>query len=257
MKILKPKLRILNLEKLKLSPQFQKILKKYKEQKLLLKKKKPENSLIERLRFQLEKNESDENYFLKELKIEKKIGEEMKNTYGIKAFNGRSDEDFQSIEKKVGNKTKLRKLSLLVHSPFFNPHKENTFNKLNDYYLIEKRKNCINLPLIFPKKNCISKLRKKVNPNNFSGLSESSLEKINNISIRDQSISYSNNSFSKNLNSCFSAQTILDSLDSIRNEYRSVSKRINCYQKSEKNIYDKANLKYRLLNNLFSKNKNF
>ena len=40
MKILKPKLRILNLEKLKLSPQFQKILKKYKEQKLLLKKKK-------------------------------------------------------------------------------------------------------------------------------------------------------------------------------------------------------------------------
>ena len=181
----------------------------------------------------------------------------MKNTYGIKAFNGRSDEDFQSIEKKVGNKTKLRKLSLLVHSPFFNPHKENTFNKLNDYYLIEKRKNCINLPLIFPKKNCISKLRKKVNPNNFSGLSESSLAKINNISIRDQSISYSNNSFSKNLNSCFSAQTILDSLDSIRNEYRSVSKRINCYQKSEKNIYDKANLKYRLLNNLFSKNKNF
>ena len=40
MKILKPKLRILNLEKLKLSPQFKKILKKYKEQKLLLKKKK-------------------------------------------------------------------------------------------------------------------------------------------------------------------------------------------------------------------------
>ena len=39
MKILKPKLRILNLEKLKLSPQFQKIVEKYKEQKKLLKKK--------------------------------------------------------------------------------------------------------------------------------------------------------------------------------------------------------------------------
>ena len=172
----------------------------------------------------------------------------MKNIYGVKAFKGRSSEHFKKIEKKIGNNTKLAKSNLFVHSLLILPNKVQSFNKNNNYYLVENRKNCINLPLIFPKKNYIYRLRKKINPINFSGSSESSFDKVINFSFKNHSLSYSNNSSKKNLNSYFSAQTILQSLDSLRNEYKSASKKIHKFQKTEKNFYDNATLKYQQIN---------
>ena len=259
MKILKPKKGLVSLEKLKMTPQFQKIIEKYRCKKKLSFKKKINNPLIENIRMNIEKSESEKEYFIKEMKLEKKINEEMKNMFGIKALTGRSNKDFQLVEKKVINKIKLRKSSLLINTPFYSQekinqnHSINIINKSNsnnDYFNIEK-KTLINLPLIFPKKN---KLRKNsLQLNNVSEFSESSIEKIN--SFNNYSISFSNITPNKSLNNCISAKTLLDSLDSIRIEYKNVSNKINQFQKIEKKIFEQTKLKYNSLRNkYFEKN---
>ena len=258
MKILKLKKGLVSLEKLKVSPQFQKIIEKYKSKKKLSFKKKIYTPLIENIKMKLEKSESEKEYFIKEMKLEKKINEEMKNMFGLKALNGRSNNDFQIVEKKVINKIKLRKSSLLINIPFYSPEKinqENNSNSLNksnsnDYFNIEKRK-IINLPLIFPKRNKLKKNTLQLM--NVSDFFDLETEKFS--SFKNSSISFSSNNQTKSLNNCLSAKTLLDSLDSIRNEYKNSSKKINKFQKLEKKVYDQTNLIYNnLRNKYFGKN---
>ena len=258
MKILKPKKGLVSLEKLKMTPQFQKIIEKYRCKKKLSFKKKINNPLIENIRMNLEKSESEKEYFIKEMKLEKKINEEMKNMFGLKALNGRSNNDFQIVEKKVINKIKLRKSSLLINIPFYSPEKinqENNSNSLNksnsnDYFNIEKRK-IINLPLIFPKRNKLKKNTLQLM--NVSDFFDLETEKFS--SFKNSSISFSSNNQTKSLNNCLSAKTLLDSLDSIRNEYKNVSNKINQFQKMEKKVYEQTNFKYNILRNkYFGKN---
>ncbi len=258
MKILKLKKGLVSLEKLKVSPQFQKIIEKYKSKKKLSFKKKIYTPLIENIKMKLEKSESEKEYFIKEMKLEKKINEEMKNMFGLKALNGRSNNDFQIVEKKVINKIKLRKSSLLINIPFYSPEKinqENNSNSLNksnsnDYFNIEKRK-IINLPLIFPKRNKLKKNTLQLM--NVSDFFDLETEKFS--SFKNSSISFSSNNQTKSLNNCLSAKTLLDSLDSIRNEYKNVSNKINQFQKMEKKVYEQTNFKYNILRNkYFGKN---
>ena len=259
MKILKFKKGLVSLDKLKVTPQFKKIIEKYKTKKKLSQKKKLNNPLIESIKMKIEKSQSEKEYFIKEMELEKKINEEMKNMFGLKALNGRSNKDFQIVEKKVIKKVKLGKSSLLINIPFYSPekiHKDNNSviinksNSNNDYFNIEK-KTLINLPLIFPKKNKLRKNRLQLN--NVSEFSESSIEKIN--SFNNYSISFSNITPNKSLNNCISAKTLLDSLDSIRIEYKNVSNKINQFQKIEKKIFEQTKLKYNSLRNkYFEKN---
>ena len=55
-----------------MTPQFQKIIEKYRCKKKLSFKKKINNPLIENIRMNLEKSESEKEYFIKEMKLEKK-----------------------------------------------------------------------------------------------------------------------------------------------------------------------------------------
>ena len=70
MKILKPKPRILVYEKLKGTSQFKKLMAKYKIQKKLSKKTK--ETIIDQIKNEMEKNESDDDYIIKEEKVEEK-----------------------------------------------------------------------------------------------------------------------------------------------------------------------------------------
>ena len=258
MKILKFKKGLVSLDKLKVTPQFKKIIEKYKSKKKLSFKKKIYTPLIENIKMKLEKSESEKEYFIKEMKLEKKINEEMKNMFGLKALNGRSNKDFQIVEKKVIKKVKLGKSSLLINIPFYSPEKinqENNSNSLNksnsnDYFNIEKRK-IINLPLIFPKRNKLKKNTLQLM--NVSDFFDLETEKFS--SFKNSSISFSSNNQTKSLNNCLSAKTLLDSLDSIRNEYKNVSNKINQFQKMEKKVYEQTNFKYNILRNkYFGKN---
>jgi hypothetical protein len=259
MKILKFKKGLVSLDKLKVTPQFKKIIEKYKTKKKLSQKKKLNNPLIESIKMKIEKSQSEKEYFIKEMELEKKINEEMKNMFGLKALNGRSNKDFQIVEKKVIKKVKLGKSSLLINIPFYSPekiHKDNNSviinksNSNNDYFSIEKKK-LINLPLIFPKRNkSKNNYLKLINDSDFS---EFSSDKIN--SFKNSTISFSSITQTKSLNNCLSAKTLLDSLDSIRNEYKNSSKKINKFQKLEKKVYDQTNLIYNnLRNKYFGKN---
>ena len=94
MKILKPKPRILVYEKLKGTPQFKKLMAKYKIQKKL--RKITKETIIDQIKNEMEKNESDDDYIIKELKKYKISKQEMINVYGSKAME-RPNNDFENI----------------------------------------------------------------------------------------------------------------------------------------------------------------
>ena len=173
MKILKPKPRILVYEKLKGTPQFKKLMAKYKIQKKL--RKITKETIIDQIKNEMEKNESDDDYIIKELKKYKISKQEMINVYGSKAME-RPNNDFENIQKKVSNKVKLRKLSFFV-SPLFNPSQLVKTHYDNNYFN-SRNKNFINLPSIFPKKRNFS-LRNNLREIDFSDFSEPSSERIN------------------------------------------------------------------------------
>ena len=48
----------------------------------------------------IEKSQLEKEYFCKRNGIRKKSNEEMKNMFGLKALNGRSNKDFQIVKRK-------------------------------------------------------------------------------------------------------------------------------------------------------------
>ena len=100
MKIIKGPKEFKTLERIKLSLQFKIIITNYELQRKA-KRKVKENPLLDSLKMQLTKDESDKEYFLIEMRMERNIGEEIKNMYGTKVFEGRSNKEIKLAEKKV------------------------------------------------------------------------------------------------------------------------------------------------------------
>ena len=121
MKIIKGPKEFKTLERIKLSPQFKIIITNYELQRKLSKRKVKENPLLDSLKMQLTKDESDKEYFLREMRMERNIGEEIKNMYGAKVFEGRSNKEIKLAEKKVSSEKRITKMVLLENTPLFSP----------------------------------------------------------------------------------------------------------------------------------------
>ena len=143
MKIIKEPKEFKTLERIKLSPQFKIIITNYELQRKLAKRKVKENPLLDSLKMQLTKDESDKEYFLREMRMERNIGEEIKNMYGAKAFEGRSSKEIKLAEKKVNSEKKITKMILLENNPlfsssrnkslFYENHTDNNINNNNNF----------------------------------------------------------------------------------------------------------------------------
>ena len=143
MKIIKEPKEFKTLERIKLSPQFKIIITNYELQRKLSKRKIKENPLLDSLKMQLTKDESDKEYFLREMRMERNIGEEIKNMYGAKAFEGRSSKEIKLAEKKVNSEKKITKIILLENntlfsssinkSLFYENHTDNNINNNNNF----------------------------------------------------------------------------------------------------------------------------
>ena len=132
MKILKAPTQFKTLNRIKLSPQFRIILFNYELQRKLTKRKVKENPLLESLKMQLTKDESDKDYFLREMRVERKVGEEMKNMYGAKAFEGRSGREIKLAEKKVSSEKKITKMFILEGNPLLASRNKSNFYESNN-----------------------------------------------------------------------------------------------------------------------------
>ena len=151
MKIIKEPKEFKTLERIKLSPQFKIIITNYELQRKLSKRKIKENPLLDSLKMQLTKDESDKEYFLREMRMERNIGEEIKNMYGAKAFEGRSNKEIKLAEKKVNSEKKITKMILLENNPlfsssrnkslFYENHTSNNYDKNNNYNDINDENN--------------------------------------------------------------------------------------------------------------------
>ena len=283
MKILKAPTQFKTLNRIKLSPQFRIILFNYELQRKLTKRKVKENPLLESLKMQLTKDESDKDYFLREMRVERKVGEEMKNMYGAKAFEGRSGREIKLAEKKVSSEKKITKMFILEGNPLLASRNKSNFyesnnnsknynytdvnvsdviNDDNDFYNnynyytdVHRNKNYISLPLIFPRRRPQNIKKRNIFNNNISGInvSDVSYEKGNyNSKDYSRSISsISNNYYNVNNVSNLSTKTLLDNLDSVRNSYRNVSRNIGRFVKNEKEIYENTNFRYKMVLNQF------
>ena len=283
MKILKAPTQFKTLNRIKLSPQFRIILFNYELQRKLTKRKVKENPLLESLKMQLTKDESDKDYFLREMRVERKVGEEMKNMYGAKAFEGRSGREIKLAEKKVSSEKKITKMFILEGNPLLASRNKSNFyesnnnsknynytdvnvsdviNDDNDFYNnynyytdVHRNKNYISLPLIFPRRRPQNIKKRNIFNNNISGINvnDVSYEKSNfNSKDYSRSISsISNNYYNVNNVSNLSTKTLLDNLDSVRNSYRNVSRNIGRFVKNEKEIYENTNFRYKMVLNQF------
>ena len=283
MKILKAPTQFKTLNRIKLSPQFRIILFNYELQRKLTKRKVKENPLLESLKMQLTKDESDKDYFLREMRVERKVGEEMKNMYGAKAFEGRSGREIKLAEKKVSSEKKITKMFILEGNPLLASRNKSNFyesnnnsknynytdvnvsdviNDDNDFYNnynyytdIHRKKSYISLPLIFPRRRPQNIKKRNIFNNNISGINvnDVSYEKSNfNSKDYSRSISsISNNYYNVNNVSNLSTKTLLDNLDSVRNSYRCVSRNIGRFVKNEKEIYENTNFRYKMVLNQF------
>ena len=283
MKILKAPTQFKTLNRIKLSPQFRIILFNYELQRKLTKRKVKENPLLESLKMQLTKDESDKDYFLREMRVERKVGEEMKNMYGAKAFEGRSGREIKLAEKKVSSEKKITKMFILEGNPLLASRNKSNFyesnnnsknynytdvnvsdviNDDNDFYNnynyytdVHRNKNYISLPLIFPRRRPQNIKKRNIFNNNISGINvnDVSYEK-GNFNSKDYSrsiSSISNNYYNFNNVSNISTKSLLDNLDSVRNSYRNVSRNIGRFVKNEKEIYENTNFRYKMVLNQF------
>ena len=150
MKIIKGPKEFKTLERIKLSPQFKIIITNYELQRKLAKRKVKENPLLDSLKMQLTKDESDKEYFLREMRMERNIGEEIKNMYGAKVFEGRSNKEIKLAEKKVNSEKKITKMILLENNPlfssrnkslFYENHTSNNYDENNNYNDINDENN--------------------------------------------------------------------------------------------------------------------
>ena len=279
MKILKAPTQFKTLNRIKLSPQFRIILFNYELQRKLTKRKVKENPLLESLKMQLTKDESDKDYFLREMRVERKVGEEMKNMYGAKAFEGRSGREIKLAEKKVSSEKKITKMFILEGNPLLASRNKSNFyesnnnsknynytdvnvsdviNDDNDFYNnynyytdVHRNKNYISLPLIFPRRRPQNMKKRNIFNNNISGINvnDVSYEK-GNFNSKDYSrsiSSISNNYYNFNNVSNISTKSLLDNLDSVRNSYRNFSRNIGRFVKNEKEIYENTNFRYKMV----------
>ena len=277
MKILKAPTQFKTLNRIKLSPQFRIILFNYELQRKLTKRKVKENPLLESLKMQLTKDESDKDYFLREMRVERKVGEEMKNMYGAKAFEGRSGREIKLAEKKVTSEKKITKMFFLENPLFMSRNKNNIYenngnnynytdNNVNDeinddndfydgnYYYTEinRNNNYISLPLIFPRRAPQNIKKSHISNNNISGININDVSsERGNYHYKDFSrsiSSVSNNNYNlNNISNSLSTKTLLDNLDSVRNSYRSVSRNLGRFARNGKEIYENTNFRYKMV----------
>ena len=277
MKILKEPSQFKTLNRIKLSPQFRIILDNYELQKKLAKRKVKENPLLDSLKMHLTKDESDKDYFLREMRVERKVGEEMKNMYGAKAFEGRSGREIKLAEKKVTSEKKITKMFFLENPLFMSRNKNNIYenngnnynytdNNVNDeinddndfydgnYYYTEinRNNNYISLPLIFPRRAPQNIKKSHISNNNISGININDVSsERGNYHYKDFSrsiSSVSNNNYNlNNISNSLSTKTLLDNLDSVRNSYRSVSRNLGRFARNGKEIYENANFRYKMV----------
>ena len=203
------------------SKEFKSLLKRYKDDIQNSKKSEDLQKLLDLKKLQVERSETEEEYMIREMKNNQLLLEEMKNTYGKNALSHANKSDLKNLQSKVSGKAKLEK------EKFFNYNMSPTYNENLFLTPNKKKTKHIFLPLIFPQnksKLSICQSKKSIHSRSKLSMSDSSQ-----ISIRPLK---SNRKY------------YLEALDSIRNEYRSLSEEIketdeqnnDYYQMNQKKI---------------------
>lgn len=196
------------------SKEFKSLLKRYKDDLLKSKKDEDLQKLLDLKKLQVERNETEEEYIIREMKSNQLLLEEMKNTYGKNASSHTNKNELKNIQSKVAGKTKLEK------EKFFNYNISPTYNE--NLFLTPKQKKTrhIFLPLIFPQSN--NKLSSCQSKKSIQSKSKVSVSDSSQISIRPlkQNRRY-----------------YIEVLDSIRNEYRSLSEEIKATDEENNDYY--------------------
>ena len=196
--------------------------------------------------------ENEKDYFLREIKKENIIYNEMKNNFGLKAYEYYNDYNIMNSMKIFANNNgeKIKKkncipktISLKYYKRFKNINNEN--NENNSY----EEKLLIPLPKIFYKKNKYShKIKIKINNELDNSYNNNKNKKIN--FSKNYFNSYSN-IFNSNLliskdknNSAKSLNNILNDLDNLKNIYENINTQYyNYYYNKEKKIFNKEKIK--------------
>ena len=197
------------------SKEFKSLLKRYKEDILNSKKDEDLQKLLDLKKLQVERSETEEEYIIREMKNNQLLLEEMKNTYGKNALSYANKSDLKNLQRKVSGKAKLEK------EKFFNYNMSPTYN--DNLFLTpnKKKTKVIFLPLIFPQ----NKIKLSVCQ------SKKSLHSKSKVSISDSSQISSIRPLKAN------RRYYLEALDSIRNEYRSLSEEIKATDEQNNDYY--------------------
>ena len=171
--------------------------------------------ILDMKKLQVERSETEEEFIIREMKSNQLFLEEMKNTYGNKV-NGHQ-------KNKVESKNKLQKQRFFIDgsSNHLSTIKEKDNNELSN---TKKCNKIINLPMIFPKHH-------HQNKNIVYNTEKKEKSKVN---LDTSSISLCVLPLRQN------KKLYLSLLDSLRNEYRSMSEEIKGLDEME-NEYIKAN----------------
>lgn len=188
--------------------------------------------ILDMKRLQVERSETEEEFIIREMKSNQLFFEEMKNTYGNKAGGHQKNKDIQNVKNKVQSKNKLQKQRFFIDgsSNHLNTIKEKDDNELS---INKKCNKVISLPLIFPKNQRQNKTivyntekREKSKPKVNLDISAVSL---NVLPLRQNKKLY------------------LSLLDSLRNEYRSMSEEIKGLDEMENEYFKAYNMKIKNL----------
>lgn len=206
--------------------EFKSLLFKYKNQVKMSKIPNEDlQKILDMKKLQVERSETEEEFIIREMKSNQLFFEEMKNTYGNKVNGHQKNKDIQNVKNKVESKNKLQKQRFFIDgsSNHLSTIKEKDNNELSN---TKKCNKIINLPMIFPKhhhqnKNIVYNTEKI----------EKSKPKVN---LDTSSISLCVLPLRQN------KKLYLSLLDSLRNEYRSMSEEIKGLDEME-NEYIKAN----------------
>jgi len=198
-------------------------------------------------------NENEKDYFLKEIKKDFIISNEMKNKFGIKAYEYYNDYNIMNYMKNVANYKgeKLNKNICIPKSISLKLYKKN--KKIYSENNSDEENLLIPLPeIIHKKKKFINKINKTElknsitnNKNNFSNNNKNNYTKnLNNIVNNNVLFYKDKNKNTKSLNN------ILNNLDTIKNFYENINfQYFNHYNKEQK-IFNKEKIK---INKIFEK----
>ena len=232
----------------KASKNFQSIYNKYynslKESEKFVKKNKYNFSkFFSELKSASKENEKD--YFLREIKKENFIFNEMKNNFGLKAYDYYNDYNTMNSMKIIANNQgeKIKKNDCIPKPISLKLYKKKYLDN-NSY----EEKLLIPLPKIFYKKNKYShNIKLKINnqlnnsynnnKNKQINFSKNYVNSCNNIFKNNLKLSNNKNISAKSLNNIF------NDLDELKNIYENINSKYFNYYNNEKKIFNKEKIK--------------